>query len=164
MAEAAWRSLPAELQAVAEVSSAGLMASDGARAAKHSITIAQGWNVDLKTHRAKRIDDEMLAETDFIATMTTDAAEVVRECFPDQAAKVHVLGEFTKFAADAAAHAEEVRQLADLIGVETGQVEGEDIDDPYGGSLQDYELAAAQIRRAVEGLALAIAQGKAGPQ
>lgn len=162
MAEAAWRSLPAELQAGAQAFSAGLMASEGARAAKHSIAIAQGWNVDLNGHRARRIDDDMLADLDVIATMTADAAEMVRQCFPEQAAKVHVLGKFSKYAVDAAAHAEEVRQLADLIGIEAGEVEGEDIDDPYGGSLQDYELAAAQIRRAVEGLAIAIQQDKVG--
>jgi protein-tyrosine phosphatase len=149
LAVAAWRAFaPPELAHV-EVLSAGLAAQEGRGVARHSQTVARGWGVDLSSHRARQLEDDLVARADLICAMTGEGAFAVRSYFA--APCVRVLGEFR-------CQCEEDKRLSALMG-EDGTL-GRDIIDPYGGSLETYEACGAEIRRAVCGLVNAVRNGE----
>ena len=149
LAVAAWRAdAPPELKSV-EVLSAGLAAQSGQGAARNSVAVAKTWGVDLSSHRARLLDEKLVARADIICTMTQDAAFAVRAYFT--APNVRVLGEF-------ASEREDDERLSSLL--EENIAVAPDISDPFGGSLEHYETCGAEIRRAVRGLITAVRTGE----
>jgi len=108
-----------------QANSAGLDASGTPAAATcNAITAAREYGVDLSGHRSQRLSQALVDEADLLLTMTAAHKQRVEGRFAGATGKVHTLLEFT-------------------------DQEG-DIDDPYCGSLCDYQDAAEQIRGAVE--------------
>ncbi len=134
LALAAWRALeetgktPHEIEA----DSAGLLASDGEKATKHTLEIARAWNQDLSTHRSKMLEPEAAAQADWIVVMNSSHALALQEYFGAGPKKVFLLGHFDAKNGD------------------------DEILDPFGGSREGYETCAVRIRCAVENLAQAI--------
>jgi protein-tyrosine-phosphatase len=127
MAEALLRHLAATRPGLyhVEVGSAGTIALDGNRPLSACVTVMRdGFSLDMSAHRARRLGPELEAE--FVLAMDTD---VLREA--------RALG---------------VRGAVQLLGDAAGSP-GEIVNDPYGGSEDDYRRCAYQIDRLVRALA-----------
>ncbi|HOC06458.1 MAG TPA: ribose 5-phosphate isomerase B [Bacillota bacterium] len=136
MAEALLKRVLAErgIQGI-KVSSAGLAADADSPASEGTMSVLQEGE-DLSAHRARQVDETMLAEASLVLTMTASHKETLQTRFPSFAAKVFTLGEYA-----------------------WGQ--GGDIADPYGGGREEYLQAREQIEAAVIKIAAALAaQGK----
>ena len=104
-----------------QVQSAGTWAAPGRCATQHSQAVMQRRKIDLSGHRSRPIDAEQLAAAAVVLVMTRHQQEALQAEFPEARGKVYLLSELVdrKF----------------------------DIDDPYGGSLADYELCATDLQR-----------------
>lgn len=138
-----------------EVSSAGLCAQPGARAARFAEVVAREWGISLENHRA-RLWMPQHADADLIVTMTRDQSELLQSHFDLEPTRVRVLGTYLP-------HAERIAsssRLAPLWGSDFAPAPPcFDILDPYGGSLEGYQECARHIRRAVTSLVRAVAVG-----
>lgn len=106
-----------------EVSSAGIHALEGDKASEQAIAVMAEKGIDLSKHRAERIKAEMLAEADYIFTMTNFQAEFLAQSYPQFAAKISSLGAWTK--------------------------SNKDIHDPFGGTLEQYHNCAEQLEELI---------------
>lgn len=104
-----------------QIQSAGTWAAPGLPATQYSQMVMARQGIDLTAHRSRLVDGELLRQTDIILVMTRNHQEALQVEFPEMAAKVHL-----------------VSQLVDQTF---------DIEDPYGGPLDEYELCAADLRR-----------------
>ncbi|HEX8463881.1 MAG TPA: hypothetical protein VF627_04620 [Abditibacterium sp.] len=139
--------------------SAGLCASPGAGAARHTLEVAREWSTDLSEHRAQLFRPQH-ARADLIVTMTRDQADVLRSHFEVGEEQVQLLGSYVPRAVRRA----EAARLAPLWGSDaaltflTHQTNEADILDPFGSSLEAYQECGAQIRRCVWELAHVLAR------
>ena len=137
-----------------EATSAGLCASEGARAPHHAQTVARQWGEDLSGHRATLFRPEH-ARAELIVTMTHDQSAVLNAHFSVAPGQVHRLGEYAPRRSTLA----QASQLAPLweenftFGRHLSEADETDILDPFGASCEAYEACAAQIRRCVFELA-----------
>lgn len=107
-----------------EVASAGVGALDGARATSWACEVMQErFNLDLDAHRATRLTP--LASADLILAMDEETLRRARDVAP--ASRVELLGAYAG----------------------TGQ----QVDDPYGGCREDYELCIERINALVQAAA-----------
>ena len=118
-----------------EVSSAGTAAWDGAPASEGAYLVALEHGLDVSAHRARQITTDLIARADLVLGMS--AHHVERAGALGGAEKSHLLG---VFAGGAAA---------------TAQVE-----DPFGGDLEEYRRTYAQL----ETLLAAAVERLADPQ
>jgi len=159
LAVAAWQAFGAPLLQAkgieSVVDSAGLSASPGAPVAPHSIAVAREWGVDLSGHQARRLAPGMVQGADHLVAMTAQHAQTLRARFG--AKNVLQLGDYAGDSADSSG-----RSLPVALGELRILLDGVpgDILDPFGGSLEAYQACGAHIRRAVEGLAAALRDGK----
>lgn len=98
------------------VESAGTWAMSGEPAAIGSRTAMEARGIDISKHRSKGINAELLGSADLVLTMERGQKEALRAEFPDYVGRIFLLSEMA------------------------GKVE--DIDDPYGGTLSEYEDTA----------------------
>ena len=112
-----------------EFSSAGVAAADGAPASNHAQFVARDRGDGLGAHRSRALDPDLAADADLILTMTRGHAEAARG----------LLG---------AEEHDKVLTLAEAAGVRPSV----DVDDPIGGTLEDYERTNAQIESMIEAL------------
>ncbi len=103
------------------IQSAGTWAEPGRAATSPAQTVMQRRNIDLTAHRSRPVDEQLLAESAVILVMTRHHQEALRAEFPAVSGKIYL-----------------VSQLIDRSF---------DIEDPYGGSLEDYELCAADLQQ-----------------
>jgi len=106
------------------VESAGLSATSGTPASWNACLAMKEMGIELNLHRARPMFEAKL-DGALILTMTRDQAEYVRRVVPD-------------------GRVEALRDYAGLNG---------DIDDPYGGPLEEYMKTALLIAEAVEAAA-----------
>ncbi len=105
-----------------EVSSAGVYAFNGDPASYQAIEVMdKGFGIDIKTHRAKVLDDLDLEKADLILTMTARHKNMILDINPQASSKVFVLKEFT------------------------GSKEDLDVIDPYGSDFDTYKECALEI-------------------
>lgn len=161
LAVAAWsRLVGADTDVVhpADVVSAGAFASEGAPASRHAVAVALDWGYDLSAHRARQLSDQDVKRADLICTMTQSQADVLRDRYPGDAAKIRVLGQW-RSARRKTAEAEDNARLQALVDGGASWADEatlSDIMDPYGGSMEAYRSCASQIEEAVTGLRLAL--------
>jgi L-threonylcarbamoyladenylate synthase len=105
------------------VLSAGLAAAEGAPAAPESIEVARKYGADLESHVSQPLTDELLAQADYVFTMTNSHRDSILFARPDVADRVSLLS------------AEEL-----------------DIPDPIGGGWREYESCGCEIARHLEAL------------
>jgi protein-tyrosine-phosphatase len=101
------------------IESAGTWAESGIPATQKSINVMEKRNLDLTSHRSKIISKELLKQFDLVLTMDDGHKESIKIEFPDFSNKVYLLSE--------------------MINAEIS------IDDPMGGSLNQFETIANQI-------------------
>ena len=136
MAEAFMRRLIAERTALdrVEVCSAGTIATDGNGPLSQTVSVMRAnYGLDVSAHRARRLRRTLRA--DLVLAVDRDVAEEARAIVPDG----------------------EVQLLGDYAGSP-----GEEVADPYGGSLEDHARCAAQVERLVGVVAARLAR-EAGP-
>lgn len=122
MAEALLKSLAAQRGEADrwQIQSAGTWTEPGRPVTQLSQVVMQRRGIDLSGHRSSLIDADLLAAASVILVMTRHHQEAVQVEFPEIQHKVYLLS-----------------QLVD---------HSFDIEDPYGGSLDDYELCATDLQ------------------
>jgi protein-tyrosine-phosphatase len=120
MAEAIARARSAPDRGV-RFGSAGVYALEGAPASGHAVRAASEAGADASGHKARSLTAEMIAAADEVYAMTAAHRVAVLRLVPEAAGRVHLL-----------------------------DPSGRDVDDPYGGSLEDYRRACTQIAESIE--------------
>jgi protein-tyrosine-phosphatase len=118
MAEALWRIRLGDA-AGWRVESAGTWAMDGQPAARYAQQVIQQRGSDLSQHRSRVVDKELLESFRLILVMEQGHKEALRFEFPAIASRVYLLSEM--------------------------EDESQDIHDPVGGSMLDFEEAAREL-------------------
>ena len=103
-----------------QIQSAGTWTEAGRPATQLTQVVMRERNIDLSGHRSRLIDADLLATASVILVMTRNHQEAIQAEFPGIRHKVYLLS-----------------QLVDRSF---------DIEDPYGGSLDDYELCATDLQ------------------
>ena len=111
--------------------SAGLFATDGAPASAEAMVAMKKYGIDLSEHKSQQINNFLVEKSDLILTMT--------------AGHKMVFGELAK---------DKVYTLCEYAGVEG------DIDDPFGGDVEEYEEVAEMIYFALQAIVEKIEQEK----
>jgi protein arginine phosphatase len=162
LAEGLMRKLAHEAGLHLEVRSAGVHASDGSAISHHSAAILRerGTSGDLTSSALK---SEHINWADLILTMTAGHKGAVLQRFPQAIEKTYVLKEYAFDGADVMEAIEERERLVtelqlklalsqEITSEERARLErlereipNFDIGDPYGGSLEMYRRAAAEI-------------------
>jgi protein-tyrosine-phosphatase len=107
--------------------SAGTGALDGGGASEAAILVGLERGVDLSAHRTRALTPALIAHSDFVLVMGPQHLDTVR--IHGSESKVRLLDHFTS-------------------GGETANA----INDPFGGSLDDYRTTASELQRQVERL------------
>ena len=105
------------------IQSAGTWTEPGRPATQLTQQVMQRRNIDLSAHRSRAIDADLLSEASLVLVMTRNQLEAIQAEFPEARHKVRLMS-----------------QLIDRSF---------DIEDPYGGSLEEYELCAAELQNIV---------------
>lgn len=106
-----------------DIGSAGMSAWEGAPASDHAIKVMEDRGIDLASHCARQVTEELLREADWVIPMTE--GHEIRLCaqYPEYVKKIRRLGNWG--------------------------LSGQDILDPYGGSLQIYQSSADEIEKMI---------------
>ena len=104
-----------------QIQSAGTWTEAGVPATQFSQIVMEHRQIDLTQHRSQPVDGELLRAADVILVMTHNHRESLQAEFPEIAERVYLLSQLID------------RQF--------------DIEDPYGGSLDDYEACADDIQK-----------------
>lgn len=131
MAEALMAKLAEDENLDIRTASAGLFANDGDSASPEAVIAMKKYGIDLSTHKAQSINNFLVERSDLILTMT--------------AGHKMVFGEMAKG---------KVYTLCEYAGVEG------DIDDPFGGDVEEYEEVAEMIYFALQAIVEKIGQEK----
>ncbi len=102
-----------------EIQSAGVWAYNDQPAAINTIKILEEYGIDLSDHRSKSITEDLLEDFYLILVMERNHKETLEIAFPDRLSKIFMLGELD------------------------GSMK--DIQDPIGGSIEDFRSMAEQI-------------------
>jgi protein-tyrosine phosphatase len=130
-----------ELTSGITVSSAGISAFTGDCANENSIKVMKEiWEIDINSHRARRICNYNIEDSDFIITMTREQKEYLVSMYPEADYKIFTLKQFVA--------EKNMNNDSDRYDFAI------DIPDPYGMSVQVYEKCAKEIKDAVEKLVL----------
>jgi protein-tyrosine phosphatase len=107
------------------VTSAGTWAMEARAASRLSVEVMRANGFDITGHRARMVDEAMLAEADLVLCMETGHAEALRVEFPAQADKIYML-----------------TQMIDR---------NYSVADPYGGEYAEYERMFELVRDIIDG-------------
>lgn len=103
------------------VDSAGVWALYGSYPAPLSQFVMQSMGIDISDHQSKPVSRKLLQNFDLILTMEKEQKDILKVEFAEFANRIYMLSE--------------------LEGVK------EDISDPMGGELVDYQATALELRR-----------------
>jgi protein-tyrosine-phosphatase len=106
------------------VSSAGTWAEEDAPASIYSSEILAERGLDLKQHRSRRVDRQMVEAADLLLCMTGSQREALQAEFPDLADRIHL--------------------LSAMAGPDY------DIFDPYGGPREGYVAMVSELQQLLE--------------
>ncbi len=115
-----------------KVSSAGLFAVDGDEASENAVkALEKLYDMDCDKHKAKQLDEDMVEDADLILTMTDSQKHAIAETYDEYEDKVFTWKEFA-------------------IGPAGDEDESVDVDDPYGGDIDEYMECAEEIKALLE--------------
>ena len=77
-----------------EVSSAGTLQLGGRPPTEEAIKVMEEIGIDISSHRASVLDEEMLKETYMVFVMERMHLEIIKERWPDASDKTHLLREY----------------------------------------------------------------------
>ncbi len=122
MAEALLKALAAQRGETErwQIQSAGTWAEPGRPATQLSQIVMQQRKIDLSAHRSRPVDATLLTSADVILVMTRHHQEALQAEFPEVQSRILLMS-----------------QLIDRSF---------DVDDPFGGSVDDYELCATDLQ------------------
>ncbi|MDY0235753.1 MAG: low molecular weight protein arginine phosphatase [Gudongella sp.] len=122
MAEALLRDIATKRGLKIEVDSAGVFAPEGQSASFNAIETID--NIGIKEHQSKMLTKELIDWAELVLVMTKSHLNMVEGMYPEAKSKTHLLLEFTEYKAL-------------------------DVEDPFGGSIDDYERVKIQLEDAV---------------
>lgn len=143
MAEGLARKIAVDRGWELEVFSAGLAAWPGAPATEEAIRAAAELGADIKEHRARHLEPELVEKADLILTMTAAHKKAVMDRFPAAREKTFTLMEYV--AEPSAEESPEEERTGGTWSSPPG-----DIPDPVGGPLEVYRTCAARLKDLVE--------------
>ncbi|WP_054957625.1 low molecular weight protein arginine phosphatase [Paenibacillus dakarensis] len=166
MAEGMLRKLSQGRGISLDVRSAGVAAMEGMPISQHAEAVLQDQQIEDQL-ASKPLSSDLVEWADLILTLTLSHKQYAIRQFPHAADKVHTLKEFTENDESVLRDLEEQDQL--LASMEMARSLGEelqekdrirlielrqripsfDISDPFGGTLEDYQATAAEIRTAL---------------
>ncbi|WFB35037.1 low molecular weight protein arginine phosphatase [Kiritimatiellota bacterium B12222] len=125
-----------------QFSSAGVFASDGARAAETAIQVMKEKGLDISQHRSRLLTPELVESANVIISLTQGHQDLILDRFPDASRKIHTLHSFNP----SLAH--------------------KDVMDPFGGNAETYRKTRDEIESALSDLILAVVTSapKSNPQ
>jgi len=94
MAEGLFKKAVADRADEYEVHSAGLAAFEGMSASRETMAVMKEKGIDVSKHRARRVTQELIEETDTIFVMEKVHRDMILELWPPAAGKVYLLTEF----------------------------------------------------------------------
>lgn len=109
------------------VKSAGIAAPVGQRASADAVDVAMEHGVDLASHSSTPLTPELVQEADLILAMSNSHLFAIDEMGGSE--KTSLITEFIK-----------------------GDERGEGVEDPYGGTREDYLRTYEQLTRGIDGL------------
>lgn len=163
MAEGMLRKLAAGRKIPVEVRSAGVAAAEGMPISSHAEAVLRDQQIAGQFY-SKPLAPELVEWADLILTLTQSHKGFAVRQFPHAADKIHTLKEFAENDARVLGDLRELEslyvslELARSLGEEIDDKDRErlkelqeripdyDISDPFGGSLEDYQATAAEIR------------------
>lgn len=98
------------------IESAGIFAARGEKASSEAVEAVKKYGVDLTQHRAQQITNELIEKSDIIITMTDAHKMLLQDVAQDKTVTV-----------------------CELAGID------DEIEDPYGGDLDDYIQTADML-------------------
>ena len=107
------------------VLSAGVWAEDDEPASGNAVATMAERGIDISGHRSHSLTTEEVAGAELILVMTHEHARMIRQTWPQYAWKVHLLSEMTG--------------------------KRRDVEDPYGGSIEEYHACADTMARYING-------------
>ncbi|MEG1880174.1 MAG: L-threonylcarbamoyladenylate synthase, partial [Oscillospiraceae bacterium] len=120
MAEGIFNHMTTEINANAIATSAGIFVMQASEVSENSRLAMLKEGIDISAHVSKQLSPLLMKEADLIFTMTRGHMETLKSSFPQFANKISTMAEY--------------------VG------ESFDVSDPFGGSLQTYELCLIQIK------------------
>ncbi|MWV46559.1 low molecular weight protein arginine phosphatase [Paenibacillus sp. HJL G12] len=169
MAEGLLRKMAKDRGIEVEARSAGVAAMDGMSMSRHAEAVLRDHDIDDRL-TSKSLKRDAVIWSDLILTLTQGHKQHVIRSFPQAADKVYTLKEYAESDGDVLDDLAELDSLYATwevkrsLGQDLSDAERErlieiqqrvpsfDISDPFGGSREDYDLAAAEIRTAIERL------------
>jgi protein-tyrosine-phosphatase len=106
-----------------DVSSAGTRAIPGVPASINAQEVMNAWGLDISLHQSRPVSPDLIRSSDLVLTMEREHKLELQEKFPDLAGRIHMLTE--------------------MAGGE------DDIADPIGGPIDEYELTARELDRTI---------------
>ena len=107
------------------VSSAGISAWEGQPASAEAVSAMALRSISsIAVHRSRQINAQMIAEADLILTMTSAHREKLHRCSATKATKIFLLSEYAGAS--------------------------EDVADPFGGPMSEYEMCADELEHLIE--------------
>lgn len=111
------------------VSSAGVFALDGGNVSSQSAAVMEELGINMSSFQSSMLTRDLLEESDLIITMTSTHRAHVMRILPEAAGKTRMLLEFSSLS-------------------------GGDVDDPFGGDIEDYRSCFKQMKEALDNLFL----------
>jgi protein-tyrosine phosphatase len=147
----------AEVEQVA-ITTAGTHVVEGMPMSWRTRDALAGLDVSAPTHRSLQLRDSHVEEADLVVGLAREHVEYVRRTHPDAAGKTATL---RRLARDLAPGADALAARVAALGLATAQLEDwEDVVDPAGGDLPEFEACAQEIADLIITLAPALANGR----
>lgn len=118
--------------------SAGTAAVDGVPATPHAISALRARGLDLTAHRSRPVSPQTLAGVDLILTMTGRHKSQILMFWPHLSDRVYTIAEYAG--------------------------SGQDVPDPFGGTLADYDQTAATLEDLLRAVVARISREGQGQQ
>lgn len=119
--------------------SAGIAAASGQPPSDHSITVMKELNIDISAQRSQPLTPELVREAHLLVVMTYGHLDAILMHFPEASEKTVLLRQFSYPAGD-----EHPLNL--------------NVSDPIGQPVDTYRQCREQIREAISGLILSLAE------
>jgi protein-tyrosine phosphatase len=152
VAEAAFKSWSArEERPEVEITSAGLAATDGLAVPAALLQAIRPYFLDLHAHRSRRVTRDELGTATVVLSMTEAQREALQAMLPAATPRIFSMKEFARLTSGLAPDGVEggipaVVQAAHRERPRRPAAGGpEDVTDPYGGSLKQYQECIAEV-------------------
>jgi protein-tyrosine phosphatase len=112
------------LESEVQVISAGVWAEDGMRASSNGVAVLRLRGIDLAAHRSQQLTPALLRQANIALVMEEAHRRSIFNLAPEHLAKVYLLSEM------AGKH--------------------DDVEDPYGGSIEEYNATADELATLID--------------